>query len=402
MLTMQSEFPISQTAQPDLSVYLAYPPEKLLPFWYGQTLTLPLSVWQELKVQAARAGEDSQLPCIRWIRFIETELHAADELYLLENNEELSAIGPFYDLPDKVSFCFRRHPDKDFPTLGAEEFFQRGQALHTFVPLEPLLQRMAGQRSKTTKRTILQPEELTREIQVCLAALAEKDRLQQQAESVKKDLRLFHSALLHSPILAPEPVLQQEMPKPSPPVSPELMAKSPSGLRNRLLHLLRSRKPSGIMPPNPRRRQYFLSLRVYENACERYKTALEHWPVFEPEFRTKVETLRKTAETRLSQTEKGIRLCSDILSRSLIHSIYQQPGILKTFLRYLETGRAIHLQSCINLYEEEQRWNDLKSSQLKIENTLLSWQPETGSSPVMDAEAIQLLHSLHTRMIRDA
>ena len=385
------------TAQPDLSVYLAYTPEKLLPFWYGQTLCMPLSIWQELHKQAALTQEMSEAPCRLWVQLIQEDLAASDELILMENTSYLNEIGPFYYLPDKVCFYFSRNANTE--TFGAEEFSQRKQDIEAVSSLDPLLQKSLSQRSKTTKRTALQPEELKKEIQICMLALSERDRFQRQAERLKDFGALCGAALSQAEEVSPKPELKQEMPKPE-------KGKDSNGKKGNFRQRLYDFFTESSVPASPfqgqQRRQYFLSLRLYENACDRYKEAREKWHDFHDDFYAKVETVEKACAGRQATVEKNIRLCNEALTRSSIHTIYQKILILESFLCYLETGRATNLQSCINLYEEEQHWNELKNSQHRIENTILSWQPEPGKLPILDSETMTFLQSIRSMLSKDA
>jgi hypothetical protein len=54
--------------------------------------------------------------------------------------------------------------------------------------------------------------------------------------------------------------------------------------------------------------------------------------------------------------------------------LYQDIKSLQTFKHYLETGRANDLQDCMNLFEEERHWHDIKASQERIENTIYFMQ----------------------------
>jgi len=389
-----------QTAQPDLSVYLAYTPEKLLPFWYGQTLFMPLPIWQELQQQAALEEEHSEAPCCLWVQLIAQELQADSDLLLMEKTPSLCEVGPFYYLPDKVCFSFPRHPNCS--TFGAEEFSQRKQDTEAVTPMDPLLQKSLSQRSKTTKRAGLQPEELKKEIQIGILALSERDRFQRQAARLKDFALLCSHALLHADEVGPKPQLKQEMPNPPKELAEKTTQKKKGSLKQRFLDFFVEASPSMAPFQSHQRRQYFLSLRMHEKACDRYKEAREKWHTFYPDFYEKVETVEKACKTRQLAAEKNVRLCNEILNRSAIHGVYQQIPILESFLCYLETGRATHLQSCINLYEEEQHWNELKTSQHRIESTILSWQPESGALPVLDSETLTFLQSIRSILSKEA
>ena len=54
----------------------------------------------------------------------------------------------------------------------------------------------------------------------------------------------------------------------------------------------------------------------------------------------------------------------------MVHADYQDINTLSAFKHYLETGRANDLQDCMNLFEEERHWDEIKASQERIENTI--------------------------------
>ncbi len=76
------------------------------------------------------------------------------------------------------------------------------------------------------------------------------------------------------------------------------------------------------------------------------------------------------AELNIKRSHKQLQIYNTILVKSFIHSIYQDTQTLSTFRHYLETGRAHNLQECMNIYEEECHWSEIKASQERIENTI--------------------------------
>ena len=72
----------------------------------------------------------------------------------------------------------------------------------------------------------------------------------------------------------------------------------------------------------------------------------------------------------MQKAQKALDLYNTVLDKSAIHSDYQDIKTLEMFRYFLETGRANDLQECINLYEEEKHWQEIKASQERIENTI--------------------------------
>ncbi|NLB88117.1 MAG: hypothetical protein GX790_02665 [Syntrophomonadaceae bacterium] len=83
------------------------------------------------------------------------------------------------------------------------------------------------------------------------------------------------------------------------------------------------------------------------------------------------------AEEKLKKANSILEIYNTILSKSFIHPDYQEISTLETFKYYLETGRANDLQDCMNLFEEERHWKEIKASQNRIENTIYFLQSET-------------------------
>ena len=76
------------------------------------------------------------------------------------------------------------------------------------------------------------------------------------------------------------------------------------------------------------------------------------------------------AEAQLANTRQMLNIYNSAISRSPVHQSYQDIKTLNTFKQYLETGRANDLQDCMNLFEEERHWHEIKASQERIENTI--------------------------------
>ena len=74
---------------------------------------------------------------------------------------------------------------------------------------------------------------------------------------------------------------------------------------------------------------------------------------------------------------QSLELYELIISRSMVHSDYQDIQTLSIFQSYLDTGRASDLQECMNLFEEECLWNELKAGQTRIENTIYLLQNDS-------------------------
>ena len=75
-------------------------------------------------------------------------------------------------------------------------------------------------------------------------------------------------------------------------------------------------------------------------------------------------------ESKAKTARAGLVIYNNILNKSIIHADYRNRESLIHFKYYLETGRAAEIQECMNLYEEERHWAEIKESQARIENTI--------------------------------
>jgi hypothetical protein len=120
---------------------------------------------------------------------------------------------------------------------------------------------------------------------------------------------------------------------------------------------------------------YYMYYRVYEKACDRYKTACvesrETLAGIEGFLRQDIRSLETRQQTARTIAEKYHAR----LRRSPIHSSYQEHHALRQFLAYLHTGRALTLKECMNLLEEEKRWQQLHHAQERLEKSFDSIRP---------------------------
>lgn len=115
---------------------------------------------------------------------------------------------------------------------------------------------------------------------------------------------------------------------------------------------------------------YIIRYREYEKACERYKMALEDWSLTSQALLDNCLNEIKKVEDMLKAAKGKEDIYLSILNRSPIHNDYQNLDTLAMFKYFLETGRASSLQECMNLFEEEKHWNEIKAGQDRIENTI--------------------------------
>ena len=100
-----------------------------------------------------------------------------------------------------------------------------------------------------------------------------------------------------------------------------------------------------------------------------------------------VEQIEEAA-AKLKTAQGLLDMYQFILDKSYIHKNYHQINSISTCKHYLETGRANDLQDCMNLYEEERHWREIKASQERIENTIYFLQAEIDSPAFPDASSL--------------
>ena len=115
---------------------------------------------------------------------------------------------------------------------------------------------------------------------------------------------------------------------------------------------------------------FILSVGDWSKACERYKMALEDWSLTSQALLDNCLNEIKKVEDMLKAAKGKEDIYLSILNRSPIHNDYQNLDTLAMFKYFLETGRASNLQECMNLFEEEKHWNEIKAGQDRIENTI--------------------------------
>ena len=115
---------------------------------------------------------------------------------------------------------------------------------------------------------------------------------------------------------------------------------------------------------------YLIRYREYEKACERYKNALQNCAEQQDNLIKKCLQEIEDAQIKHKTARELLEIYQFILDNSYIHSNYHTIDSISTFKYYLETGRAEDLQDCMNLYEEERHWREIKASQERIETTI--------------------------------
>lgn len=365
----------------DLSVFMQYSPQDLLYFYYGRSISVNLRLYQQMKEWSQNeTGNSSSLK--KWLQLIDGELEIGDDLLLLEEDPYIDILGPYYYLPTNTSFYFTL-PEEKVELITAADIDQ----LYNFMIIPPInkdLERYQLSR-KNAKKSARNREELLRDIRYCQLALREIEALSRHINFMNK-LQSHSTDLINDEFFAPE--------------KPEFKEKKPNKYQNPEPHLnkiipfankLIKSKPDVNENFQQELKEYYIKYREYEKACDRYKEALSQWP----DYRDKIAFFWRHDLMKIDKKKhaalKNMHIYNDILLKSFVHGNYQEYTTLTTFESYLNTGRATNLQDCMNLYEEEKRWEEVKLSQTRIENSIHYIQTDTESMIYAEQELNDLM-----------
>ena len=341
----------------DLSVLTTYHPEQVMFYLFSADLSIGLDNYRQIK----ELQSDEELsPCAsRWVALIDDILEAEEDLQQLGNNEYLDFIGPYYYPPANNRFYFCKTPLAPAETLTRQDMELLGQFQEIDTP-EASVQTY-GRSKKGSKRFSRNKDEILRDVKMCLIAINEIEKLHKKINFWEKIYQHRLQLIDDSDLLPGEPDQA--------PIKPD---KPGADAKGKLL--LFSRQRSGSQrSKNIYQHQlkiYYIRYREYEKACDRFKAALEKWPEMRIDFLNRCGQDLDLAAERLLTARQHMELYEAIIAKSMVHQDYQDAKTLTTFQSYLDTGRASDLQECMNLFEEECLWNELKAGQTRIENTI--------------------------------
>ncbi|MGI5922073.1 MAG: hypothetical protein ACOX6I_10100 [Syntrophomonadaceae bacterium] len=371
----------------NLSSLMGYTPEQILYYYLNSFIILPFDTYARAKELVENV--DNPNPTLgTWIKLIEEDIKASLDLLTLKNSEYITTLGPYYYVPTNTRFYFT----KNVPVqnqLGADDF-----ATLLSLQITPAADQELHRYNKTRKNAKKAPknaDDLLQDLEMCIRALKETERLNKHINYLNKVLEM-RSALVEQEICPPEPDNLPE--KPDKPAEPERTA------LNNLIPFSRVKlkpAPKQNNNYNHEMKVYFIRYREYEKACDRYKFALESWAELSAEFHDKCMQDIQTAQSQLKTTQKMLGVYNNIIIKSYVHADYQDIKTLSTFKHYLETGRAKDLQDCMNVYEEEKHWSEIKASQERIENTIYFLQSDNEHFRYADKKMTEILTDINEK-----
>ncbi len=370
----------------DLSAFINYSPEQLMFYYYNSWINISLDTYLQMKEWLANGyGNSSNLES--WLYLIEGEMNVQSDLLSLQENEYLNSIGPYYYGPSSTVFYFSKLYTVEHEALTSSDF----AFLFNFhnIPLASKdLQKYSFSR-KIAKKSARNKDELIRDITMCMSSLGQIEDINRYSRYLNILLEERNAVLTANDSLPPEPT-----PVPDKPLKPE---EHPSTLDRFLAMGISKRKQKDYQKKcsdyNRNMKIYFIRCREYEKACDRYKDALQDWNQYREDFMKKCQDDIQEAASKLKEVQALLDIYHYIINKSYVHSNYQKLETLNSFKRYLETGRANDIQDCMNIYEEERLWTEIKASQERIENTIHFLQCENDALSIASEQTARLIAS---------
>ena len=353
----------------DLSVFINCSPDKILFYYYNSFIRINLETYHQMKEWAQ--NDDSPKACLnQWLELLEAETGSRDDLITLHENEYLNEIGPYYYGPTNTRFYYYKLSTMSNEPLTSVDFGALFN-LNKTPAIDKKLQKYYKMR-KNIKKSTRNREDLLCDLDMCLEALHQIARMNRHRDYLNLLLNQRNKLVLQEDILPVEP--EAITAKPQKPEEPQLTFSSLLALNlSKTRHLEYVKACSDY---NRRMKIYLIRYREHEKACERYKLALQNWDENHLQLVEKSLEHIEEANAKLKTAQGLVEMYQFILDKSFIHKNYQQISPLTTCKNYLETGRANDLQACMNLYEEERYWREIKASQDRIENTIHFLQAE--------------------------
>lgn len=350
----------------DLNVMEQYSPDKVLFFYYNSSITFHIRTYNELLAVKEQAKSNKNLN--KWYMLFE-QLKVQEDLNILQDNEFILEQGPYYYLATNTRIYFTKEnlsPNNQLTVENMETLIN----LNNAVEVDSELNKYYKNR-KNAKKTPKNKEELIKDVEMCIKSLSATESLNEHINFLNKLLEKRYSIVEKTDLSPAQPD--------NIPIKP-VSTDEGNIIKDNVIPFSRIRKkPANNNPSfNHDTKVYFIRYREYEKACERYKLALLDWSAADNKlFMDKCFEDIDVAEEKLKKANSILEIYNTILSKSFIHPDYQEISTLETFKYYLETGRANDLQDCMNLFEEERHWKEIKASQTRIENTIYFLQSET-------------------------
>jgi len=345
----------------NLSALLSFNPEQILFYYYNSYLKIPLTVYVEL-TQLAKKERNLQAPLFSWLELFEDHLQVTADILGLSESKFLHTIGPYYYPCTNSRFYFTKAPSPSEVITAAD--MNRLLELDTSLPISREI--LSYSKSRKDNKKPKNIEELVKDISMSLAALTEIDKLEKHIDYLGKCLEQRYQIVEQEDFYPQEPDNQPE--------KPEKMNLSSHENNNLVSFILpnawRKKYDDAFGHFSHDTKVYLIRYREFEKSLERFKKVLAEWNNHKWNLTDKCFEDIAVLESKLKTAKAGLVIYKNILNKSCVHADYQKHESLVLFKYYLETGRASEIQECMNLYEEERHWAEIKESQARIENTI--------------------------------
>ncbi|MEN6349102.1 MAG: hypothetical protein ABFD08_06870 [Syntrophomonas sp.] len=349
----------------DLSVMIKYNPEEVLFYFYDSFINISWESYLKVKTLAEGMDNEDKSPLQKWQELFDDHLEAANDLITLKDNGFIRCCGPYYYNPSNTRFYFIKNSFSSSELINSEDMTSL-MALHEAPNANKELLSYF-KKKKTSKKAARNKDELIKDISMCLSCLKEIEKLNQHVNYLNKLLEQRSHLLKITDLSPAEPDNIPE--KPSKPEDNEKPLNNIIPFSFIQYRSSRQHAKNGNLY-NHEMKIYFIRYREYEKACDRFKKTLENWPTDFKNFKESCEKDIRDAEEKLKTAQEYLKIYSSIIQHSAIHANYQDMKILELFKYYLNTGRAYGIQECMNIFEEERHWREIKASQERIENTI--------------------------------
>ncbi|HOQ08958.1 MAG TPA: hypothetical protein PLG09_02400 [Syntrophomonadaceae bacterium] len=363
----------------DSSVLLNAFPREVLFYYYHNAVRITDEAYLTLQQVALDDSVLSDMARI-WLNLIENQLEAEADLQSFVNNPYLKAIGPYYYPETNTRFYFCKEVPEPQNVMTAFDLELLKQ-----LDSPTAINRELQQYAKTRKNKKNSTADLIREMDMCILALREIERINRHTNYLRKLLEQRYAIVEQENLLPCEPDGVPEKP-----IKESEERRLDNIIPFSRVRGLRKKQEQEGSRYNHDVKVYFIRYREYEKACDRYKQVLENWPMYQQAFYDRCFNDIEEAEFKMNQALQALELYNTILDKSSVHADYQDVKILETFRYFLETGRASDLQECMNLYEEEKHWQEIKASQERIENTIYFLQ-NSSDQGLIASEQLDLL-----------
>lgn len=370
----------------DMEVLRKYPPEKVLFYFYSAKLTLGVRTCAELllMIEANQASKNLR----KWHQLLE-DSELLSDFNQFENNDFLTIVGPYYYPNTNTRIYLTKDYIPSNNTLTIEDMKILSELQDPPKSNKDLQTYYKNRRN--SKKLSKNKEDLIKDIDMCIKAFQETEVLNKHINYINKFLEA-RLAIVENTNLQPEK--PDNVPE-KPLNNLDGYIKSDNIIPFSRLRLGKKQEKPNNSSFNYDTKVYFIKYREYEKACDRYKNLLNAWVDFHSSYLDKCYQDIDEAEDKLKKSNTYLEVLNTIILRSYVHPDYQDVVVLEKFLHFLTTGRAEDLQECMNIFEEEKCWLDIKASQHRIENTIYFLQSETDLTRFADENLSQYLQQFN-------